>query len=107
MSKRRAYHACLIVARATVTGADAVDFLNDYSAPAIRGNCAAIEPRLTGSAELVSKYFIGGMMPELANPVQQPETIIEIRPYRGGWQYFEAPQTEFLLRGVPQKSNNG
>ena len=31
------------------------------------------------------------MMPELANPVQQPQTIIEIRPYRGGWQCFEGP----------------
>jgi len=29
------------------------------------------------------------MMPESANPVQQPQTIIEIRPYRGGWQCFE------------------
>jgi hypothetical protein len=31
------------------------------------------------------------MMPESANPVQQPQTIIEIRPFRGGWQCFEAP----------------
>jgi hypothetical protein len=29
------------------------------------------------------------MMPESADPVQQPQTIIEIRPYRGGWQCFE------------------
>ena len=29
------------------------------------------------------------MMPESANPVQQPETVIEIRPFRGGWQCFE------------------
>jgi hypothetical protein len=34
------------------------------------------------------------MLPELANPVQQPQTIIEIRPYRGGWQCFEAPGVE-------------
>jgi hypothetical protein len=38
---------------------------------------------------MISQYFIGGMMPELANPVQQPQTIIEIRPYRGGWQCYE------------------
>jgi len=31
------------------------------------------------------------MMPESASPVQQSQTIIEIRPYRGGWQCFEAP----------------
>ena len=30
-------------------------------------------------------------MPESANPVQQPQTIIEIRPFRGGWQCFKAP----------------
>jgi len=30
------------------------------------------------------------MMPELANPVHQSQMIIEIRPYRGGWQCFEA-----------------
>jgi hypothetical protein len=29
------------------------------------------------------------MMPGSANPVQQPQTIIEIRPFRGGWQCFE------------------
>jgi len=28
-------------------------------------------------------------MPELANPMQHPQTMIEIRPYRGGWQCFE------------------
>ena len=31
------------------------------------------------------------MTPESANPVQQGLTVIEIRPYRGGWQCFEAP----------------
>ena len=30
------------------------------------------------------------MMPDSAIPVQQSVTIIEIRPYRGGWQCFEA-----------------
>jgi hypothetical protein len=40
---------------------------------------------------MTSQYFIGGMMPELAIPMQQNATIIEIRPYRGGWQCFEGP----------------
>jgi hypothetical protein len=31
------------------------------------------------------------MMPDLASGVQQSVTIIEIRPYRGGWQCFEEP----------------
>ena len=29
------------------------------------------------------------MMPELANRVQQSVTVIEIRPFRGGWQCYE------------------
>ena len=33
-------------------------------------------------------------MPELANPAQQPQTIIEIRLYRRGWQCFEGPGVE-------------
>ena len=30
-------------------------------------------------------------MPDRANPVQQPQTIIEIRPFKGGWQCYEGP----------------
>ena len=30
-------------------------------------------------------------MPELANPVQQNLTVIEIRPFKGGWQCYEGP----------------
>ena len=40
---------------------------------------------------MISQYFVGGMMPDLASGVQQTGSIIEIRPYRGGWQCFEAP----------------
>jgi hypothetical protein len=31
------------------------------------------------------------MKPESASPLQQGLTIIEIRPYRNGWECFEAP----------------
>jgi hypothetical protein len=31
------------------------------------------------------------MMPESANPVQQNLTVIEIRPFKGGWQCYEGP----------------
>ena len=48
-------------------------------------------PAALSLSAMTSQYFIGGMMPESANPVQQPQTIIEIRPFRGGWQCFEAP----------------
>jgi hypothetical protein len=40
---------------------------------------------------MTSQYFIGGMMPESANPVQQSQTVIEIRPFKGGWQCYEGP----------------
>jgi hypothetical protein len=42
-------------------------------------------------SETVSQYFIGGMMPESANPVQQSRRVIEIRPFKGGWQCYEGP----------------
>ena len=42
-----------------------------------------------GLSATISQYLTSGMMPESANPVQQPQTIIEIRAYRGGWQCFE------------------
>jgi hypothetical protein len=31
------------------------------------------------------------MMPESANPVQHRVTVIEIRPFKGGWQCYEGP----------------
>jgi hypothetical protein len=40
---------------------------------------------------MISQCFIGGMTPELANRVQQAQTVIEIRPYLAGWQCFKAP----------------
>src|SRR5437899_3144432 len=60
--------------------------------PAISDNGAAIAPRPASSTEPVSDglpVFHRRMTPESANPVQQPQTIIEIWPYRGGWQCFE------------------
>jgi hypothetical protein len=37
--------------------------------------------------------------------VQQPQTIIEIRPYRGGWQCFEAPGVQPYLTGENAKQS--
>jgi hypothetical protein len=54
------------------------------------------------SGELVSNnrpVFIGGMMPDSVSAVQQNRTIIEIRPYRGGWQCFEAPGVQPYWNG--------
>jgi hypothetical protein len=51
--------------------------------PAISGNGAAIAPRpaaVESLSAIRSQYFIGDMMPDSADPVQQPQTIIEIRP---------------------------
>jgi hypothetical protein len=44
-----------------------------------------------------SQYFIGGMMPDSGNPVQQALTIIQIRPYRNGCQRAER-QEESIMR---------
>jgi hypothetical protein len=53
----------------------------------------------------ISQYFIGGMMPESADPVQQPQTIIEIRPFKGGWQCFEAPGVQPYWTGENAKQS--
>ena len=45
------------------------------------------------------------MMPELANPVQQNATIIEIRPYRGGWQCYEGPGVQPYWTGDTAKED--
>jgi hypothetical protein len=45
------------------------------------------------------------MMPESANPVQHQQTIIEIRPYRGGWQCFEAPGVQPYWVGKDAKQS--
>jgi hypothetical protein len=40
---------------------------------------------------ITSYYLNGGMMPESAHPMQQSLTVIEIRPFKGGWQCYEGP----------------
>jgi hypothetical protein len=40
-------------------------------------------PGPLGIVRLISQYFIAGMMPESANPVQQSLTVVEIRPLKG------------------------
>jgi hypothetical protein len=54
-------------------------------------------------AATISQYFIGSLMPESANPVQQPQTIIEIRPYRGGC--YEGPGVGPYWTGEHAKSS--
>jgi hypothetical protein len=44
-------------------------------------------------------------LPELASGAQQSATIIEIRPYRGGWQCFEARGVEPLGIGDRAKED--
>ena len=45
------------------------------------------------------------MMSESANPVQQPQTIIEIRPYQGGWQCYEGPGVQPYWTGDTAKED--
>jgi hypothetical protein len=54
---------------------------------------------------MTSQYFIGGTMPELANPMQQTQTIIEIRPYQGGWQCYEGPGVQPYWTGEHAKAD--
>ena len=44
-------------------------------------------------------------MPDLAIPVQRDTTIIEIRPYRNGWQCFEAPGVQPYWTGENAKED--
>ena len=54
---------------------------------------------------MTSQYFIGGMMSELANPVQQSVTVIEIRPFKGGWQCYEGPGVQPYWTGDTAKED--
>ena len=45
------------------------------------------------------------MMPESASLMQPGATIIEIRPYRGGWQCFEGPGVEPYWTGESAKQS--
>jgi hypothetical protein len=53
----------------------------------------------------ISVGLIGDMMPELTNPVQQPQTIIEIRPFKGGWQCYEGPGVQPYWTGDTAKED--
>ena len=44
-------------------------------------------------------------MPDSAGGVQQSTTVIEIRPYRGGWQCFEAPGVQPYWTGENAKQS--
>ena len=43
------------------------------------------------------------MMPDSANPVQHGQTVIEIRPFRGGWQCYEGPGVQPYWTGDAAK----
>ena len=45
------------------------------------------------------------MMPDSANPMQQSTTVIEIRPFRGGWQCVEAPGVQPYWTGENAKQS--
>jgi hypothetical protein len=54
---------------------------------------------------MISQYCIGGMMPGSANPVQQSLTVIEIRPFKGGWQCYEGTGVEPYWTGESAKED--
>ena len=45
------------------------------------------------------------MMPESANPLQQPQAIIEIRPFRGDWQCYEGSGVQPYWTGDTAKED--
>ena len=49
--------------------------------------------------------YESGRMPDLASSAQQPETIIEIRPFRGGWQCYEGPGVQPYWTGDTAKED--
>ena len=76
--------------------------------PACRVTTLQIAARPTGSTELVSDdfpVFHWRKMPESANRVQQSITIIEIRPFRGGWQGYEGPGVQPYWTGEHAKED--
>jgi hypothetical protein len=54
---------------------------------------------------MTSQYFIGRIMSESANPVQQSLTVIEIRPFKGGWQCYEGPGVQPYWTGEHAKED--
>ena len=54
---------------------------------------------------MTSQYFIGVMVAESANPVQQSLTVIEIRPFKGGWQCYEGPGVQPYWTGEHAKED--
>jgi hypothetical protein len=44
-------------------------------------------------------------MPDSASPMQQSQTIIEIRPYRGGWLCFEGSGVQPYWTGEHAKED--
>jgi len=58
-----------------------------------------------GLPATISQYFIGGMMPDSANPLQQSLTVIEIRPLKGGWQCFEGSGVQPYWTGNTAKGD--
>jgi len=49
----------------------------------------------------ISQYFIGSMMPDSANLVQQ--SVIEIRSFKGDWQCYEGPGVQPYWTGDTAK----
>jgi 2-iminobutanoate/2-iminopropanoate deaminase len=63
------------------------------------------QPAALSLSATISQYFIGSTMPESANSSQQPQTIIEIRPYRGAWQCLEGPGVQPYWTGGTAKED--
>ena len=45
------------------------------------------------------------MMPDSAHPARQGYTVIEIRPFKGGWQCYEGPGVQPYWTGDSAKQS--
>ena len=70
---------------------------------------ALLAARPTGSTELVSDdlpiFHWRHDVPGSANAVQQSLTVIEIRPFKGGWQCYEGPGVQPYWTGDTAKED--
>ena len=66
---------------------------------------AEVKPAALRLSATISQYFMDGMIPESANPVKQPHTMIEIRPFKDGWQCYEGPGVQPYWTGATAKED--
>jgi hypothetical protein len=63
------------------------------------------QPVAESLSATISQCLIGRMIAELGNPVQARVTVIEIWPFKGGWQCYEGPGVQPYWTGDTAKED--